>query len=453
MSNPSTLAAVRFGCGLPFPPNAPETPESILTVLAGPDLMAQAWPIAGHARYVEIIGEMRDLRLSGLDRKSPEMIAAREVFIEQTQAAARDAAVATFARAIDAPDGFRERLVNFWGDHFSVLATRKLETMFPFAMIEDAVRPHLNGLFSDMLVAVSLHPAMLVYLDQSSSIGPNSRLGKKQSKGLNENLAREVIELHSLGVGAAYSQTDVTELARLLAGITIGPTGEMIFDERKAEPGPKTLLGKTYTAGGLDDVRAALRDLALHPGTAKHVARKLAVHFVSDTPDEALVAAVGDAYHSSGGDLMATYAAMLYHPAAWVNATTKVRQPFDFIVACCRAIGMTGADIQALNYKIFKVVILDTMAVMGQPFKRPAGPNGFPEEAEEWITPQGLARRITWAMRAPTRLVNPLPDPVTLAQSCLADRASEGLLWAAARAEDISQGVGLVLASAEFNRR
>lgn len=453
MSTPSTLAAIRFGWGLPLPPNAPETPETILKTLAGPDLMAQAWPIDGRARYVEIATEMHELRKSGLDKKSPEMVAARKRLSEYAQAAAQDASIATFARAIDARDGFRERLVNFWADHFSVQVSRKIESFLPFAMVEDAVRPHLNGLFGDMLVAISLHPAMLTYLDQSTSIGPNSRLGKKQSRGLNENLAREVIELHSLGVGASYNQTDVTELARLLTGVTVGPTGGVIFDDRQAEPGPKTVLGKTYTVGGLTDVRAALHDLAVHPDTATHLARKLAVHFVSDTPDEALVAAIADAYHNSGGDLMAACSALLYHPAAWVSSTTKVRQPFDFIVASVRAIGLNGADLKALQYRFFKAEMLNAMAVLGQPFKQPAGPNGFPEEAEEWITPQGLARRITWAMRSPSRLIKPLPDPVTLAKNCLADRASDGLLWAVARAEDVSQGVGLVLASAEFNRR
>ena len=170
-------------------------------------------------------------------------------------------------------------------------------------------------------------------------------------------------------------------------------------------------------------------------------------------PNEALVTAMAAAYSGSGGDLMTTYTAMLYHPAAWIQATQKVRQPFDFLVASLRALAVTGTQVQEMPRQMLRGQLLLPMAGLGQPFKRPAGPNGFPEEAGEWITPQGLARRISWAMRAPSRLVKPLPDPVELAQSCLADRASEGLLWAAARAEDVSQGVGLVLASAEFNRR
>jgi uncharacterized protein (DUF1800 family) len=453
MVTPATLAAVRFGYGLPVPQSAPTSADAMLRLLAGPDQTAQSWRISGLADHAAIMDEMRALRHSGRDKKDPDVVAARDALLQKAQDAAQDAATATFARAIDAADGLRERLVMFWADHFSVVATRKIEGILPFAMVEDAIRPHLTGFFGDMLTAVSLHPAMLIYLDQPSSIGPESRAGKKQGKGLNENLARELIELHSLGVGAPYKQADVTELARLLTGVTIGRTGEMVFDERKTEPGLKNVLGKTYSGGGLEDVRAVLRDMALHESTGQHLARKLVVHFVSDQPDADLVAAVAKAYTGSGGNLLTACAALLNHPAAWVETTEKARQPFDFIVSSFRALGLSGADIRALKYPAFKRQVMDVLAAMGQPFKRPSGPDGFPEEAEEWITPQGLARRITWAMQVPQRLVDPLPDPVALAQSCLADRASEGLLWAAARAEDRVQGVGLVLASAEFNRR
>ena len=377
----------------------------------------------------------------------------RDALLQDFSNAAQAASVITFARAIDSADGFRERLATFWADHFSVIAKRQIEVLFPYAVVDEAIRPHLTGNFADMLVAATLHPAMLSYLDQSSSVGPNSHFGKNQGKGLNENLAREVIELHSMGVGANYSQTDVTEMAKILAGLTVTPDLQTAFQPRRAEPGPRELLGKTYAAPGMDNIHAALRDLALQPATGQHLARKLVVHFVSDTPDADLVAAIAAAYNGSGGDLLATYAALLNHPAAWVDVTEKARQPFDFMVAALRALGVTGSQLQQMPYKQFRGQILVAMAGMGQTFKRPSGPNGFEEAAEEWITPQGLARRITWAMRVPPRLVEPLPDPVALAQSCLADRASEPLLWGAARAEDIAQGVGLVLASAEFNRR
>ena len=451
MSKRSTLAAIRFGYGLPLPMGAPDSPETILALLAGPDLAAQSSPTVASADLIPNLQELREIQKAG--KKDIAKIPRRDALLQGFNDAAQEAVKITFARALDSSDGFRERLTTFWADHFSVIAKRQLESLFPYSIVDEAIRPHLTGTFADLLTAATLHPAMLSYLDQSSSIGPNSRLGKNQGKGLNENLAREVIELHSLGVGADYTQSDVTEMAKILAGLTLNPDLVMEFQPRRAEPGPRVLLGKTYDAGGIKNIRAALRDLALQPATGQHLARKLAVHFVSDTPSPDLVQAVAAAYNGSGGDLMATYTALLNHPAAWTQTTEKARQPFDFMVASLRALGVTGAQLQQMPYKEFRGQILAAMAGMGQPFKRPSGPNGFEEAAEEWITPQGLARRITWAMRVPSRLVEPLPDPVALAQSCLADRASEALLWGAARAEDITQGVGLVLASAEFNRR
>ena len=451
MSKRSTLAAIRFGYGLPLPNGAPESAEGMLEMIARPDAAMQTWTISGSADLMPNLRELRQIQQA--DKKSKVKNPKRDALLKAFTGAAQAAVVVTFARALDSADGFRERLTTFWADHFCVIAKRQLEAFFPYSIVDEAIRPHLAGNFADMLTAATLHPAMLSYLDQSSSVGPNSHYGKNQNKGLNENLAREVIELHSMGVGANYSQTDVTEMAKILAGLTVNADLLMAFQPRRAEPGRRTLLGKTYDMGGMDNIQAALRDLALQPATGLHLARKLAVHFVSDTPDADLVKAIASAYNRSGGDLMATYAAMLNHPTAWAEVTEKARQPFDFIVASLRALGVSGAQLQQLPYKQFRGQILVAMAGMGQTFKRPGGPNGFEEAAEEWITPQGLARRITWAMRVPSRLCDPLPDPVALAQSCLADRASEALLWGAARAEDVTQGVGLVLASAEFNRR
>ena len=451
MSKLSTLAAIRFGYGLPQPKGAPESAEAMLTKLAGPDDAMQALPIRNSAELIPTLQELRQIQQA--DKKATVKNPRRDALVQEFNVAAQAATVITFARALDSADGFRERLTTFWADHFSVIAKRQIETLFPYSLVDEAIRPHLTGNFADMLTAATLHPAMLSYLDQSSSVGPNSHFGKNQNKGLNENLAREVIELHSMGVGANYTQTDVTEMAKILAGLTVDANLLTGFQPRRSEPGPRELLGKKYDVAGMDNIHAALRDLALQPATGQHLARKLAVHFVSDTPDADLVRTIAAAYNGSGGDLMVTYTAMIYHPAAWVEATEKARQPFDFIVASLRALGITGTQLQQMPFKQFRMQLLVAMAGMGQTFKRPGGPNGFEEAAQEWITPQGLARRITWAMRVPPRLVDPLPDPVELAQSCLADRASEALLWGAARAEDIPQGVGLVLASAEFNRR
>lgn len=451
MTTTRTLAAIRFGYGLPLPEAAPAESAAMLELLAGPDNAAQQWPISGLAQLAPILTRLRQIKNEGRD--DPALVAVRDALLAEIGQAAHDAQRASFTRSLAGPDGFRERLVSFWADHFSVIAKNPTETFMPYALVEDAIRPYLTGRFSDLLTAVTLHPAMLLYLDQSESIGPGSRLGKKKKKGLNENLARELIELHSLGVGAGYVQADVAQMAKLLTGLTYNPKLGLQFDPRRAEPGAETVLGKTYGGDGLAPIKAALADLAQRPETAQHIARKLVVHFVSDQPDADLVAAVAAAYAKSNGDLMSCYTALLTHPASWVPQLHKARQPYDFLVASLRALGVTAADFQALPYKHLQGLLLNAMANMGQTFKRPGGPNGIPEEAEAWITPQGLARRITWAMQVPQRLVTELPDPTDLAQSCLAERASEALLWAVARAEDRKQGVGLVLASAEFNRR
>lgn len=445
------MLATRFGYGLPAPEGAAGSMDDVMALLASADVMATRWPIVGQGDLFLMVTEMR-----GIGREAGTT-AQKQAHEDRLKSAINDMLVQsqklTFARAVDSADGFRERLVAFWADHFSVVGQNFMLKQLPYAMVEDAIRPNLNRSFADLLTAVTLHPAMLVYLDQANSVGPNSKAGEKRDKGLNENLARELLELHTLGVAAQYSQADVTELAKLLTGVTYSPAQGMFFEPKRAEPGAETVLGVTYGGDGLEPVLAALRDLARRPETAVHIARKLMVHFVTDTPDQAQVDAVAQAFSQSGGDLRAVYAALLAQPAARDAQMQKVRQPYDFLVAAARALGLSGDDFAAMELKRFSRAFPGTLAEMGQPLKRPSGPNGFPEAAADWITPMGLARRISWAMRQPRILVRDLPDPVALVQSCLAERAGPALVQAAARAEDRVQGVGLILASAEFNRR
>jgi uncharacterized protein (DUF1800 family) len=317
-------------------------------------------------------------------------------------------------------------------------------------LIEEAIRPHVTGRFADMLRAVVQHPAMLGYLDQTRSFGPNSRVGLRRARGLNENLARELLELHT--VGAGHTQTDVAQMAELLAGLTVGKAGPT-FDARRAEPGAETVLGQTYDGDSLDAVLRALNDLAEHADTAAHLSRKLAVHFVADQPNRDLVQALTDGWRASGGDLLAVAESLLTHSAGWSTTPDKVRQPFDFLVAALRALGVGGAAVMALPDAPFRTMILQPMAAMGQPWQRAPGPDGWPEAAEAWITPEGMAARITWAMDMPARLVSPLPVPTTLMTRCLGAHLGERLAWAVPRSEDIREAVGLVLASPDFNRR
>ncbi|MGB8814985.1 MAG: DUF1800 domain-containing protein [Paracoccaceae bacterium] len=450
MTDKATLAAVRFGYGPPLS-GAGADPAAMIAALAGPDLAAKAWPA------VSLLQALPAYRVSAAARVlARNGDAERKAYRDAVRVVRRqavDATQATFARAVSSDDGFRERLVRFWADHFTTVGRFQQDVTLPLALIEDAIRPHVAGRFGDMLREVTLQPAMLMYLDQVQSIGPGSPVGLKRARGLNENLARELIELHTLGVGAGYSQADVTQMAELLTGLRFDPEAGLDFDEKWAEPGPETVLGKTYDGEGLAPIKAALEDLAKRPETAAHIARKLVVHFVADVPDAALVARLTQVFLATGGDLLAVYTALLNDPAAWETQMGKARQPFDFIVASLRALGLGGKDMLGYGDGKFRRMILLPMQAMGQPWGTPGGPDGWPEPAQDWITPQGLASRISWAMEMPARLVPVLPEPVAFAKTALGGLASERLLWAVERAETVREGVGLVLASAEFNRR
>ncbi|MDR7125840.1 DUF1800 domain-containing protein [Pseudotabrizicola sp. 4114] len=453
MTQDKTTAAFRFGYGLPLPDQAPAEPASMLAALRGPDVMAATYPGPRLADLNDTLARADTLLQTWRRAEAAEARVARQDYrqaIAQLEGVTLLAAKTTIARALDAPDGFRERLVQFWADHFTTVARARRDSPLPATLVEEAIRPHLTDRFADMLKAVIQHPAMLRYLDQSRSIGPRSRIGKRQNKGLNENLARELLELHTVGSG--YAQDDVTQMAELLTGLTVGKSGTT-FDARRAEPGPETILGTTYAGDKLEPVLKALDDLAEHPATAAHLARKLAVHFVADQPNPDLVQALTDAWRSSGGDLLAVAESLLTHPAAWSRIQEKARQPFDFTVAALRALGLDGADVMRMADDVFRQLILQPMAAMGQPWQRAPGPDGWPEAAEVWITPEAMAVRITWAMEMPQQLVTPLPDPAALMTRSLGSHLGERLAWAVPRSESAREAVGLVLASPEFNRR
>ncbi|NJS40732.1 MAG: DUF1800 domain-containing protein [Rhodobacteraceae bacterium] len=414
--------------------------------LAGPDHAMAEWPGVTLAEIGPVLAAYQAARKAKDD-------GARIKVQRDAQKLALRGVKATFARAVGSPDALRERLVAFWADHFTIAPRNRVEAALPAILMDEAIRPHVNGRFGDMLRAVITHPGMLIYLNQASSFGPGSRKGQRRDKGLNENLARELLELHTLGVGASYSQTDVRELAELLTGLTVSPDQGFVFDPARAEPGPETVLGVTYSGKGLAPILRVLDDLAARPETAAHIARKLVEHFVADDPDPALVAAVEAAWRDSGGDLLAVAGALVTHPLAASVDMGKARQPFDFMAASLRALGVAPADIVQADAKSIKRLLLDPLTAMGQPFHQAPGPDGWPERASDWITPQGLAARIDWAMNAPERLVRPLPDPRAFLRQALGSRAGDRLTWAVGAAESARDGVGLVLASPEFNQR
>jgi len=296
--------------------------------------------------------------------------------------------------------------------------------------IEEAIRPHIAGNFADILKAATTHPLMLHYLDQARSIGPNSLIGKIRGRGLNENLAREVIELHTLGVGAQYTQNDVRELAELFTGMSVSHEKGFVFRQNIVEPGAETVLGVQY--GGARPSMQAIHDvldqLAVHPATARHIARKLAIHFIADEPDRGLVDHIATAFSRSGGALLPTYQALLEHPASWQVFGQKARQPFDFVIAAIRALGVPAQRLTALRPQEVRIIFSRAFAAMGQNYGRPNGPDGWPEEAAHWVTPQGLAARIEWSMKTPEILMKPLPDPRLFVKQALGWRASPQLV-------------------------
>jgi uncharacterized protein (DUF1800 family) len=451
MTNRDTIAAIRFGYGLPLPLGAPVEPGAMLSALSGPDEAARLWPgvrLDDAIPLHEAAFEARRAR-KAVDAVEGEYRQALEDVNRQAGAGA----AAVFARALGARDGFRERLVQFWADHFTTVPKRYEARGLVLSLAEEAIRPHVAGNFADMLKAATLHPAMLLFLDQQLSVGPNSKRAKSGKRGLNENLGRELLELHTLGVGSGYTQADVRQMAELLTGL-IFRTGEGLeFNENAAEPGAETVLGQIYEGEGVTPILRALEDLALRPETGRHLARKLAVHFVADDPPEALVAAMAQAYAQSGGVLLAVYGAMLEHPLAWETPLTKLRQPFDFLVAAMRGLGVGADRVAGLKLKPLQRLLLEPMAAMGQPMNGAAGPDGWPEAAEAWVTPQRLAARITWAMDLPSRLAQPLPEPAVLMAAVLGERAGDRLGLAIGGAETRRDAVGLVLSSPEFNRR
>jgi uncharacterized protein (DUF1800 family) len=484
------LLSIRFGYG-PGPARPlPRDPSDLLQPLAGPDQMAARFPVAPFAViYDETRAYQIDMRLRNQLRREVRAMDAPPADLLERLDAASDAARwhihegrrrqarslgAALARIAETDDPFRERLTRFWADHFTVIGKNGLTRWSASAYVEEALRPRLTGNFADLLIAAVTHPMMLLYLDQSNSIGPNSEAAANKAAqaaadpsrnnatagGLNENLAREVMELHTLGVGARYGQEDVRQLAELFAGMmAILNKDGLTFQPARGEPGAETVLGRSYggTRPAMDDITAVLRDLALHPDTARHLARKLAVHFVSDDPDPALIDALAARYLETGGELLPVYELLLHHPAALSPPLTKAKQPFDFMASSLRALGVPGARLAGLDRTAVQRHLIRPMTRMGQPWEVPTGPDGWSEPDVAWITPQGLAARIEWAMALHDHLEDNLgvtpPDPRRLVDTALGPDAHQAVVFAAGAAETRAEGIGIVLVSPQFQRR
>lgn len=357
-----------------------------------------------------------------------------------------DEVKARIEAAFSAEIGFTERLVWFWSNHFCISAD-KIQSMSG-AYEREAIRPHVLGRFTDMLLAVEGHPAMLFFLDNLGSMGANSIAGINRARGLNENLARETMELHTLGVRSGYTQDDVIGFANVLTGWTLLPAadnpehgGEFSFNPRLHEPGAQTVLGKSYAEDGAEQGRAVLRDLAAHPATATHLATRLATHFIADVPPPALVERMTKVFRDTSGDLKETAKAMVASPEAWSEPRTKLKRPSEWVVSMVRATGITQA-----NPKRFTA----GQTLLGERLWRPSSPKGYPDDEASWI--DGMGRRLDIANNFAERVSGQV-DPQDVIENVLGSQVSPEVKQAVGRAESRPQALALLFMSAELQRR
>lgn len=466
MNIDTAIAANRFGLGA-RPGDLSRIgrkPQAwLLDQLQGPPrLPAELRHLPGTAAVIvevqELRRERRDMRDAATDEPAPDVVKAygrtvRTHYLEQTEARYR------LAAGSDYP--FFERLVHFWSNHFAVSADKQPMPALAGLYEKEAIRPNVTGNFAELLIACEQHPAMILYLDNQRSIGPGSPLGRRANRarrsravGLNENLAREILELHTLGVDGGYTQEDVTNFAKVITGWSIGGAGEngrfaegepgqFEFREAIHEPGAQYLLGTRYGQDGVAQGEAVLRDLAAHPSTARFIASKLARHFVSDEPPQSLVDLLAATYLESGGELTAVYEALLNAEAAWQDAFGKYKTPHDFVISTFRALDHVPDDTR------FVVGALD---MMGQTPFRPGSPAGWPDTAAHWGGADALYKRIEWSNTV-SRFVGSRVNPVDLGNAVLGPAFGTETRKAISRAESNVQGMTLLLASPDFQRR
>lgn len=398
---------------------------------------------------------------------------------EEAERLLRRDALARVAQAVASENGFFERLASFWTDHFSVNATKTYEMRLLAALFEaEAIRPHLAGRFDDLLKTAVLHPAILIYLDQNASVGPQSPAAERTGASLNQSLARELLETYTLGPQSSFTPDDVTGAALVLTGLSVDSrTLEVTNRPGRAEPGAQQVFGKSYsdqTRNGSDHM-AMLTDLAKHPDTSLHICTKLVRHFIADEPPAEIVNAMLAAWQASDGNLASVYQAMLEHPLAFAPEAKKVVDPFGFVVSALRAFDVKGGQFEALvkadddaggdnvsppdgkvsskrQPGVARLLTLQSLRRMGQPVWEPPSPSGFPDDAQSWLTGRQLTERIAWARMAVRILGQDMP-PQAFLDAALADATSEETRQSIMNAPGKVHGFTMVLASPQFNRR
>jgi uncharacterized protein (DUF1800 family) len=417
--------------------------------------------VTGLKRYVEFVQRRKAPAMAEGQGQSNTEQQFGEHFREIVQADVR----ARLSTAALSTRPFNERLALFWSNHFTVSMAKASARGIVGAFEREAIRPHIGGSFESLLKAATTHAGMLRYLDNDNSAGPDSTLVRRRARrprgeqdkaqritGLNENLAREILELHTLGVGGGYTQADVTEFARVLTGWRV-PLREMVdappgaatgrFDAAWHQPGSKTVLGKRYPEGP-QALSMVLHDLALHPSTARFVSAKLARHFVADEPPPALVARLEARWRSTGGELPAVVRALVESPEAWAAQPAKLKSPEEFVISSARLLN--------LGETAFARAPDGGITALGQRVQAAPSPAGWPDRAEEWLGPDAVWKRVEWATRVADR-VGRRADARALAQASLGPLLQDGTARQIDRAADGPQALALLLLAPEFQRR
>jgi uncharacterized protein (DUF1800 family) len=467
------IAVIRFGLGArpgEFAAAAPDPRAWLMRQIVGP------------------VSTASDVALAPSDQIFTELVAARERRREVKQGAAEAAAfnpvreaylphyrAQVLARAQSAAQTsrpFAERLVHFWTNHFAVSADKGAVVGIAGTLESEAIRPHVNGRFVELLTAVEQHPAMIEFLDNQSSVGKDSQLAQAAARraaalpwgrmdpaaqprrefGINENLGREILELHTLGVHGGYTQADVTTFAQIITGwstgggkgrLAGGVPGRFYFRDNLHEPGPKTFMGKIYRESGVRQGEAVLADLAVHPSTARFIATKLVRHFIADDPPASAVERVSHAFLKSRGDLPHVYAALIECPQIWDADMHKYKTPQDFVFSTLRALDVTPRDPQE---------VIRTFDLLGQRQFTPGSPAGWPDTAKGWDGSDALMHRVLWASRVAERFEHG-QEPADLADASLGAYVRPETTAALRRASSPSQALALLLMSPEFQRR
>jgi uncharacterized protein (DUF1800 family) len=465
-SDPRGWVKSQLGALRTLPPQIAALPPAEDDLLAFGRWLARRRLNGGNAARLEERAERQGVSQEDLRRLSVE-----EDFVENFRARATRAVGARLEAAMTTDRPVHERLVHFWSNHFTVSTAKPAAVALPPSFEKDAIRPHVGGRFADMLIASTKHPGMIVYLDNWLSIGPNSQAaqnprrarrlpGGGRPSGINENLAREILELHTLGVSGGYTQRDVQALAAIITGWTYARArlrdyvsdaqgernGSQLFefDADAHEPGPKTLLNRTYPQTGLAQGEAALGDLVRHPSTARFIATKLCRHYIADDPPGAAIARVERAFQDSEGDLRITTEALVDSPETWDTPFAKFKRPEEYAIALLRA-----ANLQALP----PGAGIAALASMGQrPYSAP-GPDGWADSADAWLTADLVWKRLEFAQTYAARVARSDVDPISVGEACLGPLLSDETRTAVSRAESPAQGLAILFGAPEMQRR